>query len=821
MNESGDQGVSHPILPQLGKEELQGVRGFLPGKWLGRIAALVSLLFPLTIAFLHTVGLLHGAQSLVPEVDWSRNHPWYSFGVLCGFSVLAIAIQIFVERHAIWVRRTLQALAVQPSVVPSGYFRTGPYFDNPEDRARFSRADRAHEKVLSWIESSTRVPLYLIGDSGSGKSSLLNAFVLPTLRERGWIVVSTRAHQDPEGSLRDALAQTLGPRRNRQVEGPGLRSLIEAVPRRANVRLLLVLDQFEEFLILEKAEKQQTFAALVNGLQSNPVKGLTLLLVLRSEYERILEDIGLPFAQYPVNLYPIGRFPFAAANNFLARSGLELQPAAIDHLLTSAAELDETPGLVRPITLNVIGYVLAAGKAVAPSMDAGQLIRQYIEQAVGKPAIRDFAPQILGQLLTEQGTKRPRSEEELEKCTHLRRGEVRAVLNALGADALARPLDPVRGVWELSHDFVARAIARYLGRPRNELLHRGVFYAAPTLVGAVLLVAAGIVAWSYLNPYQIRYSLEKLGLNVNATADGLSVQASAGLTNDNFRQAGPLLAKLPALQALNLSKTAIEDLDPLKRVSSLKHLDLTETKIESVEPLKALTKLQSLSLYNTKIFELEPLMRLTELQQLKLGFVKAKDFSPLTHLTALQSLDMSFVTIERLEPLSHSTALEELNLIGTTVENLEPLKDLTRLKTLTLTRTRVKNLEPLKRLAALEYLDLEGTQVEDLTPLAGLSALRTLNLSRTKVTNLEPLKGVTSLFSLDLSSTNVMALEPLKGLPKLWSLNLAGTRIESLEAIKTFPELSVLEVGPMVSEEERSHFDSFRRDNKLRPVTIH
>jgi hypothetical protein len=42
---------------------------------------------------------------------------------------------------------------------------------------------------------------------------------------------------------------------------------------------------------------------------------------------------------------------------------------AIERLLTSAAELDETPGMVRPITLNVIGYVLASGKAVAPSLE--------------------------------------------------------------------------------------------------------------------------------------------------------------------------------------------------------------------------------------------------------------------------------------------------------------------------------------------------------------------------------------------------------------------------------------------------------------------
>ena len=36
-------------------------------------------------------------------------------------------------------------------------------------------------------------------------------------------------------------------------------------------------------------------------------------------------------------------------------------------------------------------------------------------------------------------------------------------MNGLWAAALARPLDAAQGVWELSHDFVARAVARYLG----------------------------------------------------------------------------------------------------------------------------------------------------------------------------------------------------------------------------------------------------------------------------------------------------------------------------------------------------------------------
>src|SRR5207302_2241654 len=179
-----------------------------------------------------------------------------------------------------------------------------------------------------------------------------------------WTVVEARAWQDPKKSLTDALLKLPGARRPRGGERSALRDLIEAAARRAGAHLLLVLDQFEEFLILGQPDEKQAFAELLTDLAATRVKGFSLLLVLRSDYQILLEDNGLPPLRFGENFYQIGRFVFAAASDFMARSGLELQPSAIDRLLTSAAELDETPGLVRPITLNVIGHVLASGKAV-------------------------------------------------------------------------------------------------------------------------------------------------------------------------------------------------------------------------------------------------------------------------------------------------------------------------------------------------------------------------------------------------------------------------------------------------------------------------
>jgi hypothetical protein len=163
------------------------------------------------------------------------------------------------------------------------------------------------------------------------------------LRARGWDVVETRAWQDPEEALRGALASLPGARHQSAGEAPELADLIEAAAGKAEKHLLLVLDQFEEFVILAKPQQREAFKALVAELQSRQIKGLRMLLVLRSDYQTVLEDVGLPPLRHGENFFQVGRFTLSAGSDFMKHSQLDLQPDAVDRLMTSAAELDETP----------------------------------------------------------------------------------------------------------------------------------------------------------------------------------------------------------------------------------------------------------------------------------------------------------------------------------------------------------------------------------------------------------------------------------------------------------------------------------------------
>ena len=753
-----------PKLPEIDQEDIQAVRNFLPGKLLARTAALLSFLV-LVLGFAAGVdeGLRHFFDMRI------GLSPWQHVGLLIGAPMLIIAVELIMEWRAERARRALQSLAVEPGSVPQGYFRIGPYRDTQEDRAKFTRSDQAQLKVLEWIKRSPSLPLYFTGDSGSGKSSLLNAAVLPALCQEGWTVVESRAWQDPCDALRKSIMQSYGPRRARRAE-EDVRDLIEGAARRINVRLLIVLDQFEEFIILGKPEVQERFTALLEQLRAASLPKLQILLTLRSDYQSLLPDLGLPPLRYEENFYQISRFTLAAASKFMAGSDLGLQPDSLRRLINSAAVMDETPGLVRPITLNVLGYVLASGQGSAPSLDAGRLVRFYIEQVLGQPGIRDRAAVVLDLLTTEQGTRQPRSEQDLAAQAGLRRGEVRGVLNALSMAALARPLDDEQGVWELSHDFIARAIARYLGRGQRELLRRSAFFAAPTLLGLAVLAGSGIALWDWSGPLQLRSEISDRGITIASAPGGWMGEGRSNLTNADFVQAGLLLRKLKPFTRLNLANTQVTDLAPLGNLNSLTRLNLFGTQITDVTPLEGLRALAELNMSHTPVGDLRPLSRLASLRQLNLSYSHVTDLTPLANLTKLMQLDLS----------------------GTTIADLTPLKGLLELTKLELFGARLVDFRSLQNLTALTQLDLFGTKIADLTPLADLTALTKLNLGGTHVVDLTPLQHLTRLSELDLSYTRIVDLSPLQALTSLTTLILVRTAVPNPSWLKGRPAIHVV-----------------------------
>jgi Leucine-rich repeat (LRR) protein len=308
------------------------------------------------------------------------------------------------------------------------------------------------------------------------------------------------------------------------------------------------------------------------------------------------------------------------------------------------------------------------------------------------------------------------------------------------------------------------------------------------------MIARGEVPPSEIIPYLTSFNqshLEQRAISALGQMTELRIlrlNGSSGITD-----VAPL-AKLSALQLLDLENTQIAEIEPLAKLSALQTINLSGTKVRDLNPLEKLFALQSIDLSRTQISDLEPLVNLTTLKALYLNNTRVSDLKPLAKLSTLKTLYLNNTQISDLKPLANLSSLQTIDLIGTKVSDLKPLTSLSALRELYLSDTMVSDLRPLVKLSALQSLYLANTDVNDLRPLANLPALKTIILSRTKVWDLGPLKKLFALQSIVLSETKVRDLKPLASLSSLETINLHNTQVIDLSPLRNLPQLRTINI---------------------------
>ena len=236
---------------------------------------------------------------------------------------------------------------------------------------------------------------------------------------------------------------------------------------RQNRRLLIVIDQAEELLVVVDDEPRARFLDLLQQITAERLAGLVVLLVLRSEYELALAELVLPPLSHGETWFKVGAFTEPNARAFLEGSGLKLTEGQLLHVLKGAAALEQTPGLYRPIVLNMLGLILARFVGSFPEhLDMERLIQHHLRDCITRD-LADDARLALPAMITEAGTKLPRREAEIAEAVGRPIANVRHCLQTLALpDAgIVRALGCQRAVvWEIAHDFLAMQLGLFLGR---------------------------------------------------------------------------------------------------------------------------------------------------------------------------------------------------------------------------------------------------------------------------------------------------------------------------------------------------------------------
>ena len=170
--------------------------------------------------------------------------------------------------------RAMEIVNYRQVASPKGIDETCPYvglnaFDESTAQWFFGR-ETAFKRLMSKIEQSPFV--FVVGVSGSGKSSLVRAKLIPEMKRRGHRILLMKPWSNPSQKLKDAFAELLEETGTDVIEfeqcidNDGLLAAIADLPK----PILLVIDQFEEVFTVcsQVAERRRFIQMLVDVAQT-------------------------------------------------------------------------------------------------------------------------------------------------------------------------------------------------------------------------------------------------------------------------------------------------------------------------------------------------------------------------------------------------------------------------------------------------------------------------------------------------------------------------------------------------------------------------
>jgi basic membrane lipoprotein Med (substrate-binding protein (PBP1-ABC) superfamily)/DNA-binding SARP family transcriptional activator len=242
----------------------------------------------------------------------------------------------------------------EPSTARNPYKGLQPFGENDADD--FFGRDALVERLLGSVEAGQRL-IALVGPSGSGKSSVVAAGLIPRLRSGSvagsdrWRIATVEVGADPTGEVQAGVARVIGS----GTDGGrrGATGLMLPPPEQGR-RVVLVLDQFEQLFTAADEARRNAFLRALAAELSDPDGGLIVILTLRADfYDRPLQhpEFSTVFVPGVVHVLPMTAAELEAAVVEPAeRVGIKVEPALLAELVAET--------IARPGSLPLLQYAL-------------------------------------------------------------------------------------------------------------------------------------------------------------------------------------------------------------------------------------------------------------------------------------------------------------------------------------------------------------------------------------------------------------------------------------------------------------------------------
>ena len=295
------------------------------------------------------------------------------------------------------------------------------------------------DKLLESIGRTDKKIIVIHGQSGVGKSSLVNAGLIPALQNKAIgfqdnLPVTIRVYNSWFTELAKELLDVLP--ENLKSEDLKLDTQEEFILKLVEIekyrRTVLIFDQFEEFFFVCPDDKARTefFQFLGKCLNHKNIGSLRIILSLRVDYLHLLLEcdeitdmniIGDGILSKNV-LYKLGNLTPENAKTTIEsltkKTDFQLEPDLINRLVE---DLAGEVGSVRPIELQIVGAQLETENitTLAAYQQIGnkqELVKSYLGEIVNDcgQENQELAELLLYFLTDEQGTRPLKTKAELE-----------------------------------------------------------------------------------------------------------------------------------------------------------------------------------------------------------------------------------------------------------------------------------------------------------------------------------------------------------------------------------------------------------------------
>jgi Leucine-rich repeat (LRR) protein len=762
-------------------------------------------------------GISISSAILVHFQDFVQSDQGLRHATLIAIGV--IVLLVFLLTVLPWLRRQKERrtrIYLAPGSDPT-YFSTSPRTSH--DMRLFNQY---HLPFIPWVRTPAAPLLFLTGVSGAGKSSLINGFIKPTLEdvEKGprTRVLVVRAYEDPLTRLRDELT-TAYPNGAFASDPVGLADSLSTIDSQIpeGERLLIILDQFEEFFLLRSSPNaggetasmvvdpfvSETFALkeFFKSFLSKPPKRAGLVLSYRSDCQRLIDSLELDARTAGKNWLNLDTLPELVVKDFInGCPGMTVPEGRMKRILEEAKRQERGQLGIRPIVANILGLIIQrSADDPEDRRNKTDLLRGYVMSALGKE-VNLIRASICKALLSDFRTAKPIKVRELSRETGIAVRDIEDHLLAMSKHGLVRCLNedqknPADRSWQIAHDFIADLLERVVHGIQPGLKRAVRPWVAPSLVA---LTAAMVFIYSREGRDPVADAITAInsaGLFWDKTDSTIIVTKSELTTDSAFLG---IQRHLAVLQPLAIE---LDDCDSLSSISELNTLrSLRYLSISGCDSLITLSGIHDLPGLNT--------LRIS-------GCTGLKNLFGLGQLSQLNRLEIrdchNFIAIDG---LSHGFRLDSLEIEGCNnlkrLDGLDKIVGLTRLIMMTDEDDNFRyflgfnnfgdsiDLNILGKLIGLQSLVLKGyAWSSDLAPLRHLTNLTHLSLTNDQLKDLNGLHSLTSLVKLDLSDCRSLSnLQGLRLVPQLDSLVLHNcTDLADVGTIGALPGLTYLDIS--------------------------